>query len=254
MFRKIIFLSLLSITYSFQKELPLKTYKCKSTRQLKEFRSTSNTNEKVPWDFLRFLQQSSKFMPFPKPPSLFNPRKEIASIKPGDVLWKAGSLNEFTFSPLDDVVMGGASSSSFDDATGLWKGNVSTANNGGFVGIRSTPFSKELDMSECKGIEISLRSSKGKKIKGMLRDTNEFNGPVWSASFDIKNNGIFKTRLPFDKLIATKYASTLNGKEFQKENVYAIQLVYSKFEYNEDLNPSFTVGDFSLQIVEISAY
>ena len=57
--------------------------------------------------------------------------------------------NTFTFAPLDDVVMGGVSSSTFSSATGKWTGIVSESNSGGFIGIRSTPFSNTLDMSEC---------------------------------------------------------------------------------------------------------
>ena len=58
----------------------------------------------------------------------------------GETLWTpSSSENFFRFSPLDDVVMGGASSSTIDNNTGIWKGTVTDANNGGFVGVRSVP-------------------------------------------------------------------------------------------------------------------
>jgi len=186
----------------------------------------------------------------------FAPSSTASSkISPGDTLWEAGvKSNPFTFGPLDDVVMGGASSSTFDEATGLWKGTVTTANNGGFIGIRSTPFKNNLDLSQCKGVEIEIIAPKGQRIKGMLRDNTEFNGPTWCTTFNVSKNGVMKVRLPFDKLIATKFARTMEGEVFQKNNVAGVQLVYSKFEYDGKLNPTFAVGDFSLQLVSVKAY
>ena len=48
--------------------------------------------------------------------------------------------NRITWGPLDDVVMGGASRSDLqpgEQFKGIWKGEISTANNGGFAGIRT---------------------------------------------------------------------------------------------------------------------
>ena len=137
-------------------------------------------------------------------------------------------------------VMGGASSSNFDEATGLWKGTVTTANNGGFIGIRSTPFKNGVDMSQCKGVEIELLASNNKKggpqkIKGMLRDNTEFNGPTWCTTFNVPSKGgrVIRIKLDFNKLIATKFARVINDEEiFQKDNVSGVQLVYSKVRHS----------------------
>jgi hypothetical protein len=50
--------------------------------------------ERRPWDVLRFLQQSSKFVRFP-----FSSTNEI-SVSPGETLWRLGDKNTFTMAPL----------------------------------------------------------------------------------------------------------------------------------------------------------
>lgn len=173
----------------------------------------------------------------------------------GETLWTPSSSdNFFSFAPLDDVVMGGASSSTVDNNTGIWSGTVTDANNGGFVGIRSTPFQNDmsLDMTGCKGIEIRMRKGDGQRFKCVVRDSTEFNGICWTTEFDAgKNSSI---RVPFTKQIPTLFAKTVSGKTFDDENVVGFQLAYSKFQYDGELNKKFRLGDFSLQILEVKSY
>jgi len=249
MIKYLIYIISVHAAQSFRSSFNISGGKTRRSTQRKSSRSSSET--RAPWNLIRFVQQSSKFVSLPLPKLSKSEKKMI----PGDTLWEAGSsTNFFTFGPLDDVVMGGASSSNFDEYTGIWKGTVTTANNGGFVGIRSTPFTNALDLSQCKGVEFKIKGPKGKKIKGMLRDNTEFNGPTWCTTFSIPNNGVLKVRLPFEKLVATKFARTIEGQVFQKDNVAGVQLVYSKFEYDGKLNPTFSVGDFSLQLISVEAY
>jgi len=226
----------------------------------KETDSKNKKKERRPWNVFRFLRQSSRFV---------MPRggADERTVSPGDVLWRPSSSSSFAFAPLDDVVMGGASSSRFDAATGTWTGEVTDANNGGFVGIRSTPNLK-YDMSACRGLEIKLRDrgsssssssggGGGTRLKAGLRDNNEFNGIVWNSSFDVAKNGNSRyIRVPFQKLLPTKFARVVREDEveFDKSNVCGIQFVYSKFEYDGALNPKFRVGDVDLQVEEIRAY
>lgn len=152
--------------------------------------------------------------------------------------------------------MGGASSSNIDNNTGIWTGQVTEANNGGFVGVRSTPLqggSLSLDMSECKGIEIRFRQGNGKRFKFVVRDSTDFNGICWTTSFDAKTNS-GSVRVPFSSQVPTVFAKTVSGSSFNVSNVVGLQFAYSKFEYNAKLNPNFVVGDFSLQIVELKTY
>ena len=204
--------------------------------------------ERQPWNIFQFAQQSSRFVnPFPK-------KTQERVIEPGDVLWKAGITNDFNFAPLDDVVMGGASSSNFDATTGQWIGKVTDANNGGFIGIRSTPF-VNWDMSQCQGIEVQLTTrnkSKGLRIKVVLRDSTEFNGISWTTSTNVGDKS--RVKIPFAKQVPTIFAKTVPGETFSKENVKGMQFVYSKFEYDGALNSKFSLGDFQLQVEEVRAY
>lgn len=175
-------------------------------------------------------------------------------IGPGETLWSPSSSdNIFSFAPLDDVVMGGASSSTVDNNTGMWTGTVTDANNGGFVGIRSTPLRNgmSLDMSGCKGVELRLRKGSGQRFKFVVRDSTEFNGICWTTEFDAGSSSV---RIPFSKQVPTVFAKTVPGSTFDDENVVGFQLAYSKFGFDGQLNKKFQLGDFALQILELRSY
>jgi hypothetical protein len=187
------------------------------------------------------------------------------------MLWSPSSSNNFfNFSPLDDVVMGGASSSSMDNTSGIWRGVVTDANNGGFVGIRSTPFRNglSLDMSDCTGVLLTVGSANkeeegsGRRYKFVVRDSTDFNGICWTTEFDIlpsnniKNNkgGTTEIRIPFTQQVPTIFAKTIRGQQFDDTNVVGFQVAYSKFEYDGRLNALFQLGEFELQLLELKSY
>jgi len=173
--------------------------------------------------------------------------------------------------------------STFDVATGTWIGSVVTdANNGGFIGVRSTPPSSICyDLSKCTGLEWILRNneSRGVRLKFVLRDSTEFNGVGWTSIEEIPgrrpnrkggkvSNAMIK--IPFRAMRPTRFAKTLqgDGKDnlvFDASNVRSFQLTYSKFEYDGRLNPKFYVVDdddgddqennaFRVQLLEIRTY
>ena len=216
--------------------------------------------KREPWDALRFVQQSSKFVSLPRP---FSSKVKTAKvIQPNDALWKAGD-DSLRWAPLDDVVMGGVSSSVVDNDTGVWSGTVSDANSGGFVGIRTTPLASPLDMTDCSGIELYLRGNGStvipqQRFKIIIRDSTDFNGVCWTSSFDIpsssvkqnnimnrllssllpdndgkENNDsdIIRVRIPFEELIPTIFAKTVPGQTLQKENIVGFQFAYSKVRH-----------------------
>ena len=152
--------------------------------------------------------------------------------------------------------MGGASSSTIDNNTGLWRGEVTDANNGGFVGIRSTPFRNgvSLDMSNCKGVELRLRKGGGRRYKFVVRDSTDFNGICWTTEFDAGNRGETVVCISFTKQVPTIFARTVSGKSFDDANVVGLQLAYSKFAYDGQLNKKFELGDFALQILELKSF
>ena len=220
---------------------------------------SKNDKKREPWDALRFVQQSSKFVSMPQ---LFSSKGKTAKvIQPNTELWKAGS-NSLQWAPLDDVVMGGVSSSIVDNDTGIWSGTVSDANSGGFVGIRTTPLTTSLDMSDCSGIELYLRGNGSplipqQRFKIIIRDSTDFNGVCWTSSFDIpsstgkqnniidrfltsllpgndddeeknNDNDVIRVKIPFEELIPTIFAKTVPDQTLQKENIVGFQFAYSK--------------------------
>lgn len=103
---------------------------------------------KQPWNVVRFLNQSSKFV------QLMPSSSKKTVVQKGGVLWTPDDkAQSFRMAPLDDVVMGGVSASTVSKST--WTGRVTDANNGGFVGIRSTP-GFVWDASACRGLEWEI--------------------------------------------------------------------------------------------------
>jgi hypothetical protein len=177
--------------------------------------------------------------------------------------------------------MGGASYSTMDNRSGIWRGVVTDANNGGFVGIRSTPFEigMILDMRDCKGVILTVRSmttttttneegsnrnrSPGQRYKFVVRDTTDFNGICWTTEFDVlpnnsnRKDGTTTTteiRIPFAQQIPTIFAKTIRGQRFDDTNIVGFQVAYSKFEYDGRLNAKFQLGEFNLQLLELKSF
>ena len=153
------------------------------------------------------------------------------------------------FGPLDDVVMGGSSSSSF--VNGRWRGTIVTKS-GGFCGIRSKAM--ELNASSYTGFELKLKGGGNNRYKFSVRDSTEWNGPAFTWSFDTKESGT-TIKLPFNKAIPTKFAKTVSNVSLDKAKISSIQFTYSKFEFDGGLNPKFSGdGPFDLSVVSISLY
>lgn len=235
------------------------------------------SSAKTKWDVLRFVKQSSKFVSAPKLPFTSNPQP--IQVMPGDMLWVPEEDQEkginsigLKWSCLDDVVMGGASASSFCNRSGKWAGLVSESNNGGFIGIRTQPFNQNqaLDMSKCEGVQFKVKvsSSMNKKstFKTVVRDSTDFNGICWTgllktqsnnptfASLLGSNKDEISVKIPFESMIPAIFAKVIPDVILDRSNIVAFQLVYSKFLFDGELNASFEAGDFSVTLLELQAY
>jgi uncharacterized protein YbjT (DUF2867 family) len=157
---------------------------------------------------------------------------------------------------LDDIVMGGISESSLKliPDGGLFTGYVSTANSGGFVSIRTRNFEPALDLSDYQGIELRVKGD-GKRYKFIIRCNDGWDSVGYCYSFDTVYNIPITIRIPFTELIPVFRAKTINdGKPFDSSQVFSLQLMLSKFEYDGGLNPKFQPGLFQLEIESIKAY
>ncbi|KAJ1403704.1 NADH:ubiquinone oxidoreductase intermediate-associated protein 30 [Ochromonadaceae sp. CCMP2298] len=153
--------------------------------------------------------------------------------------------------------MGGVSKSTLEPGApfdGTWTGVVSTANNGGFAGIRTKLFKTPFDLSSCAGVVIRLRGD-GQRYKLILRDDADWNGIAWSHSLLTRPNKTVEYKIPFALFKPTKFARVLaNFRPFDQTQLTGFQLSLSKFEYDGGLNGEFREGGFQLNVESIGTY
>ena len=205
---------------------------------------------RVPWELGRFVRQAAFFNA---------PRFGVATAAaPTDgSIWSASAPQGIEWGSLDDVVMGGASRSEWRavDGRARFSGTVTTANNGGFAGVRTRPIAPPRDLSSFTGLVARVRGD-GNRYKFIVRDDNDWNGIAWTQSFDTSADGKFRdVKLPFSEFVPTLYAKTAtNARPLDTASICAVQLTLSKFEYDGGLNPNFQTGAFCLDVEQIRSY
>jgi len=101
------------------------------------------------------------------------------------------------WSVVNDGVMGGVSSSDIaatSDGTGLFAGELSLENNGGFASVRATL--NRRDLSGFAGLEVRLRGD-GRSYQMRLRTDNRFDGIAYRAEFTTRADEWTTVRIPF---------------------------------------------------------
>jgi hypothetical protein len=157
---------------------------------------------------------------------------------------------------IDDGVMGGMSASRIEKQSdgALFTGYTSTERSGGFVSVRSQDFSPPLDLSAHRSIQLRIKGD-GQRYKFFLRDQSSWDGIAYAASFDTAAHDWLTVELPFDQFKAVFRAKTLSdAPPLNTRHIIACQLMLSKFEYDQTLNPHFVPGNFSLWVQRIEAY
>ncbi|XP_055804099.1 protein HIGH CHLOROPHYLL FLUORESCENCE PHENOTYPE 173, chloroplastic isoform X3 [Solanum dulcamara] len=196
--------------------------------------------------------------------NLINAVKENVGLRTGKLLfgYEGNSFKELPWGALDDVVMGGVSQSTFQidltggengGPTGLFKGIVTTANNGGFASIRTKNFSEPEDLSAYDGLELRLKGD-GRRYKLIVRTSRDWDTVGYTLIFDTVE-GWQSVRLPFSSLMPIFRARTvLDAPPFDPSQITSLQLMFSKFESDGKLNPTFKEGPFELPVSCIRAY
>lgn len=114
--------------------------------------------------------------------------KELTGFSPGEtVRWR----------PINDGVMGGLSGSGLSlspRGTGLFEGEVSLENNGGFASVRASVGRR--DLSSLHGIAIRARGD-GKRYRLRLHDRAAFDGIAYQAEFKTEAGQWLEIELPF---------------------------------------------------------
>ncbi|KAH7278558.1 hypothetical protein KP509_38G046400 [Ceratopteris richardii] len=164
---------------------------------------------------------------------------------------------------LDDVVMGGVSESSLQidlkggedgSPVGVFKGFVSTDNNGGFASVRTKNFELPENLSAYEGLELRIKGD-GHRYKMIIRTSKDWDALGYAFSFDTVKDQWQSVKLPFSEFSPTFRARTVsNAEAINTSNILSLQLMYSKFEYDGKLNPTFEAGRFELPISSIKAY
>ncbi|KAK8487633.1 hypothetical protein V6N11_061617 [Hibiscus sabdariffa] len=197
--------------------------------------------------------------------NLINAVRESVGLQTGKLLFgfEDQISKELDWGALDDVVMGGVSESTFQidrtggengKPTGLFKGIVSTANNGGFSSTRTKNFSSPADLSAYDGLELRLKGD-GRRYKLIVCTSTDWDTVGYTASFDTVVGQWQSIRLPFSTLRPIFRARTVSDAQpFDPSNVVSFQLMFSKFEYDGKLNPTFVEGPFELPLSSIKAY
>jgi hypothetical protein len=204
--------------------------------------------------------KTASFFQYLTPPSPLKVIRQVVGgssagrpLSPNSVVYSAANPLGLVWGPLDDVVMGGSSKSSFDASTGVWKGTV-IVESGGFSGIRTQPFESPLDLSGCSGLRLRVKGQ-GQRLKLIIRDDDQFNGIAWSYSID--TNPLLDTdvKVKLSDFVPTKFARVVEPRpNINAATIGAIQLTYSKFEYDGKLNNKFRAGDFEFKLKEIDTY
>lgn len=217
-----------------------------------------------PWDAGRFLQTLNFFDTIPLVSCLqkmfFGSTPPPAPPQP-----QAGVLFDFSqptpelnqiWGALDDVVMGGVSTSGIRQEGGaaLFTGNVSTANSGGFASVRTRNFEPPLNLAGCTGLQLRLKGD-GNRYKFLVRDEDTWDSIAYTHSFDTVADEWITVQVPFSQLIPVFRAKTVNtARPVDIAQIRSLQLMLSKFEYDGALNPHFSAGEFQLRVQTISVY
>lgn len=197
--------------------------------------------------------------------NLINAVKGSVGLRNGKLLFgcEDNGFRDLAWGALDDVVMGGVSESTFIiDTTGgekggpagLFKGVVSTTNNGGFTSIRTKNFSVPEDLSSYDGLELRLKGD-GRRYKLIVRTSRDWDTVGYTASFDTTEGQWQSIRLPFSSFVPVFRARTVSdAPPFDLRSIVSLQLMFSKFEYDGKLNPTFVEGPFQLPVSSIRTF
>eukprot|EP00873_Tetraselmis_striata_P015836 jgi/Tetstr1/436100/TSEL_024948.t1 len=158
-----------------------------------------------------------------------------------------------TWRRLDDVIMGGQSSSVMalaeagGEGTAVWTGNL-ILEGGGFCGTRTD--AADFGLTGYDGICLRVKGS-GQRLKLNLKTEEQADVPesTYQACFNTLDGEWTTVRLPWHEFRCVKRASfDPAGPPLDPAKVRQMGLVYSRFEFNGLPNPFFAPGEFRLLI------
>ncbi len=145
------------------------------------------------------------------------------------------------WSPTDDVVMGGQSSSAMlaGDGVGIFAGELSLEGGGGFASVRRQEH--VVDLSAFDAIELRVRGD-GKRYKLNLRTTDSLDGVVYQAAFETHPGTWLTVALPLEDF-APRFRGRPASGILDRAHVSSLGLVISDRQ----------AGPFRLEVEKIVA-
>ncbi|ADE15221.1 NADH:ubiquinone oxidoreductase complex I intermediate-associated protein 30 [Nitrosococcus halophilus Nc 4] len=146
---------------------------------------------------------------------------------------------------INDGVMGGLSKSNFrttSSGTGVFEGQVSLANRGGFASVRWPV--RKLDLSSFTGLAVRIRGD-GQLYRLRLRTDAQFDGIAYQTKFQTSNQAWEVVKLPF-----SGFVPTFRGRILEDEKPLDSSAIFQVGVMIADKQ----AGDFQLEIEWIKAY
>ncbi|CAL8465559.1 g5095 [Coccomyxa elongata] len=167
------------------------------------------------------------------------------------VLPMASDADLAVWDRLDDVIMGGQSSStlrSAGDGSGADFSGDLIIEGGGFCGARSKAL--DLNLGNYDGIALELEGD-GQTYKLNLKTADQEDVPecTFQATFDTVPGRTTTVFIPWREFVAVKRARVDPASPaLDPSSVRQLGLVLSRFEFNGLANPNYRPGKFSLKI------
>lgn len=155
---------------------------------------------------------------------------------------------------MDDVIMGGKSSSVIEAAPDVgatvarWKGDL-IIEGGGFCGARTKKLDN-CDLSAYDGVTLRVKGD-GSIFKMNIKTTDQLDSPesTYQTTFDTVDGQWHEVTLPWHNFVPVKRAqSDPDGPALDPSKIAKFGLVLSRFEYNKMPNPVYKPGPFELLI------
>lgn len=161
-----------------------------------------------------------------------------------DVVARFDAPEVARWSAFDDVIMGGVSASAMHvgaNDRGVFAGEVSLENNGGFASVRSSP--REWRLAGARGLALRVRGD-GHVYKVNARTNDGTDGGSWQGAFETKRNEWITVRIPFEEFVPRFRGRTTDAGPLPAAGVRTLGLLITDKQ----------AGPFRLEIEWIGAW
>jgi hypothetical protein len=161
---------------------------------------------------------------------------------------------------VNDVVMGGKSSSAISAAPGgvVFSGNINI-NGGGFASCR-LPIPKSVDLRQGTGIAVTAQKLEGASVRYKLQlKSSGFDVPSWQSDFFVREDGTASTiYVPFSKLLPSWRGRIMGEQGVPQDKLGEMSEIGLMLSFLTDRGernqPGFEPGAFGILVTDLSVY